>query len=560
MNSIKRVFKFIDMFGESIHLNIKKQWKSKTCFGGILTIVTFSFLIAAAWLMGNDILYKNQPTTDLEDMLLEQRPFYALDKYSFPMAFCFQDYDQLTYNIPSYFRFEVNNVRTFTFNQTTVTTQLEYENCTYNHFPKMDRKALDGAGITNYLCLKNQNVTIGGYWDSIIDGIQYNVFRLRMCDNGTDGGTCAPQAEIDDFISRRPIAFNLYFQNTIINQKKYIDPIEYFIFVLYKNIRLSSSKVLNMYIRKQIIETDEGFFFDEPRKDFSLAYDTSDNDDSDPLKASLMDINLFVANRQPFYHRRYIKIQTIIANIGGLSKTLFVIMYVLSFYISQVKLNKTILNKIIEFDIEKEDMEEVRRPQRINLQLTFSDSPKKNEDLQHKSEAKIVSERTDRCALSNYNKFRTIVETMDKKKSMKKFKLSFCSILKKPVVGFCTGGRTKMKYNLYDKAKDILENYLDISNIVNRFEEYEKFKLVMLSDEQFSMFQFIKKDFCSLREKVDQCEMEKMKQLAKSKENMIRMIMSYVDRLERNPDSISVVDQKLLSLLDNDLKNDLRLG
>jgi hypothetical protein len=553
MKTVKRLFKLIDMFGESIHLNINGQWKSKTVFGGILTIVTFSFLSAAAWLMGNDILYKNQPTTDLEDVLLEERPFYTLDRFNFPMSFCFQDYDQRTYNIPSYFRFEVLNIRTSNVLKTTKTQSIEYENCTYDHFPNMDSKYLDKAGILSYLCLKNQTIVIGGYWDN--EEIQYSTLRLRMCNNQTDGGTCAPQRDIDKFISDRPIAFNLYFQHSIINPKNYNNPIEYFIFVLYKNIRLSASKVLNIYIKKQQIETDQGFFFDDPKLDHSYAYDNSDNDDSDPIKDSLMDVNLFVANRQPFYHRRYIKIQTVIANIGGLAKTLFILMYVLSFYISQVKLNKTILNKILEFDVEKEFDEEIR-PARINFQLTFNgiDSPNKREDL--RNDSKISS---DRGALANYNKYRTIVESMDKRKLKKKFTISFWSILKKPILGPCTSGRTKLKYNLYDKAKDILESYLDISNIVNRFEEYEKFKLVMLSDEQFSMFQFIKKDFCSLREKMDECEMTKMKSLAKSKEHMIRLISSYIDRLERNPDSITIVDKKLLSLLDNDLKNNLRL-
>jgi hypothetical protein len=555
--NLKECIKSIDLFGQYIHLNIKKKWKSNTIFGGILTIITFAFLIAAAWLMGNDIFYKNQPQTDLEEVLMQTRPNFYLDKFKFPMSFCFQDYDQRTYNIPKYFRFEVINIITYNTNYTTVTNYYEYENCTYDHFPNLEHTYLDKAGIKGYLCLKNQNVTIGGYWDN--EFIQYSTLRLRMCNNETDGNSCAPQAEIDDFISKRPIAFNLYFQNSIINSKNYRSPISYFIFVLYKNIRLSSSKVLNIYIRNQVIETDDGFFFEDKREEQSYAYDTSDSDDSDPVNISLMDINIFVGNRQPIYHRRYIKIQTIIANIGGLAKTLFVVMYVLSFYISQFKLNKTILNKIIEFDIEKDEDGNQMQQAQLKFHLTFNnESPTKN-NLDNKSESK-VSVASDRGALDNYNKYRTIVETMQKRKSNKKFNISFCSTLRKPICSICTKGRTRLKYDLYDKAMDILENYLDISNIVNRFEEYEKLKLVLLSDEQFSMFQFIKKDFCSLKEKVDQCEMAKMKNLAKSKEHMVKLIMSYVDRLERNPDSITVVDQKLLSLLDADLKTNLRLG
>jgi hypothetical protein len=342
--SLKKAIEFCDIYGESIQLNIKRELKSKTFLGGLLTIITFGLIFGATWSMGEDIIYKTHPSTDIEDQLFVERPFYYLDKYNFPLSFCFQDYDQLTYNIPSYFKFEVINIKTYNTNSTTETSKYEFENCTYDHFPNLPNQYLDKAGIRKYICLKDQNITIGGYWDN--EFIQYVVFRIRLCNNGTDGGTCAPQEEIERFINSRPFAYNVYFQNSIINANKYTTPTQSYISVIYKNLRLASSKVANVYIRSQEIDTDVGILFQTLIKNMSYAFDSSDVDDSDPIADTLMDFNFFVANHKPIFHRSYLKVQTVLANIGGLAKAMLLGMYLITFY-STVKLNTTIMNKIL---------------------------------------------------------------------------------------------------------------------------------------------------------------------------------------------------------------------
>jgi hypothetical protein len=559
MKTIKNAIKFCDIFGDGIYLNIKKKAKATTVFGGILAIICGGLLIGAIWSMGNDIVYKRQPQTDFEEVLYRERPTFYLNKTNFPMAFCFQDYNQSTFDIPKYFRFEVMTVQTFNTNSTTITYNHEYENCTYEHFPNLDRDYVEHAGINKYLCLKNQNVSIGGYWDN--EFIVYSVFRLRLCNNETDGGTCAQQGEIEDFINSRPIAFNLYFQNSIINPNDYADPIKNFIFVIYKNIRLSSSKVYDMFIGDQVITTDRGFLLEDKIEDSSYYFDSSDYDDSDPLVESLMDINLYVSNRQPVINRKYLKVQTILANVGGLAKALFLLMYCLSFYTSQFKLNKTILNRIIEFDIEKDKKTELKitgPTTRIPSPLVMNDTSKSKRELVNTNNN--IKLGVERIQVDKFqNEFKVILDSINHRKSKKKFKLSFFSIIRKPCCKSCVRPRTKLKYNLYDKAQEILISYLDISNIVHKFEEFEKLKLVLFNEEQLAMFHFISKDFCSLNDLIQhKSEITRLKNLTKDQENMVKIIMGYKEKLLLEKDNLTSVDQKLLALMDSDLKNNLK--
>jgi hypothetical protein len=80
-------------------------------------------------------------------------------------------------------------------------------------------------------------------------------------------------------------------------------------------------------------------------------------------------------------------------------------------------------------------------------------------------------------------------------------KFSYCEILRKPFCHWMVNS-TRKKYQLYNKSYKNLLDYLDISKIVHRLEEVEKFKYATLNKEQFAMFQFISKDICSIEEKV----------------------------------------------------------
>jgi hypothetical protein len=552
MKTIKNAIKFCDIFGNNIELNIKQKATATTIFGGILAIITAGLILGAIWSMGNDIVYRKQPQTNFEEILFQERPTYYLNKTNFPLSFCFQDYDTLTYDIPKYFRFEIMTVKTFNTNSTTVSYNHEYEYCTYDHFPNLDKDYLENAGITKYFCLKDQNVPIGGYWDG--EFTVYALLRLRLCNNETDGGTCAPRQEIEDFINSRPISFSFYFQNSIINPNDFSTPIQYYISLIYKNIRLSSSKIYDMFIGEQVITTDSGFMFEEVIKSSAYYFDSSDYDDSDSLVESLMDINLYVSNRKPIINRTYLKVQTILANVGGLAKALMLLGYCLSFYTSRFKLNKTILNKIIEFDIEKElDA----KPEQSRKLMDFT--PKNKLELMNESGRNIKTnvQRIQVHRIQDESKI--ILESMDRRKLKKKFKLRFFSVILKPCCSCFAKPLTRLKYSLYNKALKILISYLDISNIVHRFEEFEKLKLILFNEEQLAMFEFISKDFCSLDEIIEQkSEITRLKNLTKDKENLVKLILGYKEKRTKGSENLSSMDLKLLALMDSDLKNNIK--
>ena len=275
-----RALNYVDFYGESVELNIRGKAKSETEIGGILSMITVALLIAAAWSTGKDLFYKEQPSINIEDQLLSKRPFLNLDKNSFPIAIALQDYNGNVYNNASLFTVQVFLTSIENINHTSSSQSYEIEPCQYTHFPNILPSNIDSAGLLYYSCIKNQNISIGGYWDDV--SLNYLTVQISQCVNATDlsGIVCASVNVIEDFINQQTLAWNLYVQNSLINTQNYDDPVKYYILNLWKNIHLGMSKTDSFYIKTQAIETDKGILFESLETVSALCYDTSEYDDS----------------------------------------------------------------------------------------------------------------------------------------------------------------------------------------------------------------------------------------------------------------------------------------
>jgi hypothetical protein len=121
--------------------------------------------------------------------------------------------------------------------------------------------------------LKDQNITLKGFFDN--EYIEFATISLKRCNNETDGGICAPNEEMDNFMKsfKEGVSWNLYFQNLIVNSKDYSDPVKRHILNLYKLVQLISSKVIFMYIGPDLLKTDKGLLFEGFEYENSLAFD-----------------------------------------------------------------------------------------------------------------------------------------------------------------------------------------------------------------------------------------------------------------------------------------------
>jgi hypothetical protein len=186
-----------------------------------------------------------------------------------------------------------------------------------------------------------------------------------------------------------------------------------------------------------------------------------------------------------------------------------------------------------------------------NIAFMSNLKPKNTQNLRKSRTIIPTAKIGDATVISSGN-----IPNLDTLKSNERvLKFSYCDIIRKPFCQSMANSKTRRKYQLYNKSHDILLDYLDISNIVHRLEEFsEKFKYTMLNREQLAMFQFIAKDICSTEDKGElQNEIGKLKALAQNKTELLKVIVDYKNKLGEHRDEISPIDKKLFSMLDGKL-------
>jgi hypothetical protein len=88
--------------------------------------------------------------------------------------------------------------------------------------------------------------------------------------------------------------------------------------------------------------------------------------------------------------------------------------------------------------------------------------------------------------------------------------------------------KRKRKFQLYDQGCNVLDGYLDFSNILHKLDELDKLKFIIFNNRQLAMFQFIAKEVCTLQEEQQKrSEINNYKQLAKDNEKLLDILIEY---------------------------------
>jgi hypothetical protein len=574
---IKYLLKSIDIFGEKVELNLNLKNTSQTIVGGIFTLITIGFVLVGAWLIGRDIIYHEAPLVILEDQLFSHRPKLNLDSQNLPIAITLQDYDQKSWIIPNYFKFEIFESVVYNNNMTSYAFFYNYTLCKKENFPNYSNEYFDKSGLANYLCVENQNFTIQGYWDDIL--IRQLYVRIRLCNNETDGGGCAPFYEIKNFIDKQPIAWSIYFQNSIINIQK-PDPISSYTMAMYKNVRLSVYRHYSIFIKPQTVKTDTGFIFEDYKKSSCLSYDSDYIDESDfKPNLPLVDIIINVAEHQIIYNRSYIKLQSIIANLGGLLKTAMVVSYILSFYFSKIKIYQKIANRILDFSekhnnklgsivkcdsqikfIEVSPNKPLFSPGiKDNLDFRMNNIHKSNEVVIVKLEANEKYKTNLKNNLNNPHSNNSPQEDNNNNfqnflKSHNKIKFSTYDVVKYLCCYFRINSKSfkEQKYRFYRNTKKYVFEKLDVRNIIQSIEEFEMLKKIILDEIQLYLFQLVTK------KRVNEFELEnssiKLSLKTPSESEYYLLLKQRILDIENNSNDISLIDRRIYNQMTAETK------
>ena len=352
----------IDIFGIPPIFTIRGRSTFQTHTGSILTIICIFIILIYISFFLNQMINHKSPNLNSEIYYDEIPIELNLNKNNFSFVFGLKTKSYKTYIDESIYK--VNAFQTkITLDQNGVyniiNEPLNIIKCNEYNFtiiPEQFRK----LPLQNLYCLNN-NINLKGdymkeYWN-------YVNINFTKCENSTEknlnNNFCKSENEINEILNGGSIG--LFFPDNSFNQINYNNPYKSYVKNLYQGFSINNFEDISLYIKLVEIITDTGYFFDDKKSIFFSSYDYMKNNIIYFQNINnFLSLSINVSTKREIYRRSYIKLQTIISNVGGMLKIVLLIGEY-SVYFIRMLLYKNYILEFFNLDESVIRLKEVRK-------------------------------------------------------------------------------------------------------------------------------------------------------------------------------------------------------
>ncbi|KAM3132863.1 hypothetical protein pb186bvf_015011 [Paramecium bursaria] len=383
-NRVIKGIKRFDLFSRPVTLLIKDQQTHKTLFGAFLSIC---LVILMAALLFNSLvdLYDRTNPNSYQTQIYHAQPLMSkLTPNNFTLTFGVQDPTFATYIDPSIYTVKAYVISVLTQGndgspiQIYTTSQLHITPCTKSNIRQQELSDyFEHFDLSTNYCIdwdKQQEIQIEGTFDQ--NRYQYIQILIEMCnDNDEDDQTnqtarvkCQPRQTIIDKLESN--FFSLQFSS---NYMDLSDP-DHVIHPrgqdTYTTISSKMYKELTIYMQSITAHTDIGTLMSTISTEQTLQYSRQTELIDFNDRGLMMSLVFRMELIEIVNYRNYPKLQTVLAQIGGLWQVIFSIAFIIQLPISELTYRLSIMNQLYNFEGQREKKQRnSNQDVSINLQL-----------------------------------------------------------------------------------------------------------------------------------------------------------------------------------------------
>ena len=517
------IIKYLDIFGKKIEFTIDNSIRSKTVIGGLFSILSVCLIVVYTLYISQDFLYHKNPSVfvinnhlskalKIEDPLnkiplilsfrKDNHNFKVLD--FFDITCFYYEYSRLNNTI-----LKKNNISLYKCNKQNIEDLINY---------KMDDDFFEDA-----YCLSNDNKSYILYGSTSSDLVGY--FNIQLTYKFKE---YTNNQELIDEIYYNFTFFKLTVINSDIFLYNYYNPIIYYPISYELLLSPHFTKYMELSVKKNTLDSDDGIMFSNIKSydSYSIGNDyfyfSVDMDDY-----KMCQFSIYSSNINDYSKRKYIRIQNIFSDLGGIINLIANVMpFTVAFY-SSIQRDQFILTRFVQNLDKYSDKYKIKQKQirtkRIKIiakkynnsqsmdgllninrdnnfrlkknlikknQLTLSNNEKMNINnslIKIYSKKKIVLNKEINKFLKNHNENRYLYFNW-----YEIIKLSFC----------CNKFLNQNLYNkkiLYNYSKHFVTFYLEFLTYINKMQEFNKLKFMIFDKYQLSLFKFCPNEILSLK-------------------------------------------------------------
>lgn len=316
-----------DFFSENISFNFNESKRLNSSFGVFLTILVITMSIILCIMFGKDVYQRNNPTLAESTLFLEDSKIskdHILFFFNFRRADGTIQEDLHKYINLKLLSMNLQNSQVVGYKY----IPIKIEHCSDYHFQNFSTIFLENnINVEEYLnffdCVSLPDdfevYNPYGYSNSTL-----NIFRFVYCDHETS--ECPD--DLDSFKEQRYIDFK--FLDNYVDSYNHRKTINFFINSLSIQLTDKFSKRTFLSFKNNVYSSDEGWLFEATKETNFVTFNEKETDISPFMDNTLYELFLVSPQTSVHYKRSYLKVQDLLAKVGGFINGLIIVLKILT--------------------------------------------------------------------------------------------------------------------------------------------------------------------------------------------------------------------------------------
>lgn len=346
---MKDFFRSIDTVGYTPKIYFKEKNKFKTTLGGILTLMITILTILATISFGEDIYRRTNPMILFnKNFIVPELNITQQEIIGYRLFYTGGvKIEELKRLVDVFLVHSVFDPRL----SKSIITRHEMIKCGEADIYKNNYLNFSNliSNPDNYFCLPNDlKFFLKGKYGAPINNHMH--LRIGICKNSTaNKNACYPDEIIREKMSSFFVSF--IYRDSYIDAKDFENPVKYYI---TSNTLKSSSYTFRQdaYLLKDItFKTDKGFILpDQESKEYTQLDNIQSGSTAESKTEIFTNVIVGLTNLKDFYSRKYIKVQDVSAQVGGIIKFFLIFCdFLISFY-SYVPFLEALYSSIYDYN------------------------------------------------------------------------------------------------------------------------------------------------------------------------------------------------------------------
>ncbi|CAD8072530.1 unnamed protein product [Paramecium sonneborni] len=591
MQKMRNLGKKLDFFSSPVELMINKKRSHQSLFGAFMTILMFTCVLTYIINKFVQLGQRKEFQTLYSEVYYEEIPVFSLQSKNFTLQFAFQTENQTNYIDESVYQVNavmVNRAQVIVDNKTSL--QFARKNIPLSKCAKIGipfeeiEEQLGNVDSTNTYCIDWNSVSeLNLIGTPEQENYTYIYISFQQCVNVSENinsPICKSKEEIQQQLHRNYIQFQMSSYN--IDLRNYLKPNVPKVEDIQTTISSQVMKDITLFMQPITTLTEEGLLDELVRKDSTIRYLKSQeviDFNSDEALASVL---IRLANTENISYRIYPKLQDILAQAGGLWEILMLVFTIMAKPFQSLSYKLKVINNLFNFEGQKQqnatdtdddgkqilkrltvvqesvqthenDAAIMLNQQKVKTSVRFPRGRLKNKSQKTENGNSAQTEKSSQLVTNSPENDKLIHKgiriALRKLFNIATLKLRFNLF---DYLKYLKWGRKEGKFKQLQYSINKLEKCLDILFIIDKLQEIDKLKMILLTKQQMQLFDFLPKPLiCLDPNNLQQNESSMYSSLLKphkSQKEKAHEAQQVLDELLENMDD--PITTKLISLMD----------